>query len=608
MPGPTVDAVRRRGAGRRHGRRARRQRARPRLALQHAAGLRRRRQPRAQAPQDHADLSRADDLGAGRRRRASRSVDTAVGRVGALACWEHYNPLARYALMAQHEEIHAAQFPGSLVGPIFADQIEVTIRHHALESGCFVVNATGWLTEEQIAPISPDDRARRRRLRGGCITAIVSPEGKHLGAAADGRRGHGDRRPRHVADHQAQADDGLASATTPARAAAAAGPSHARAARARAMPRPSRWPSPRPSVDAADDADAALLRPSCRRRGAAPLEVDPTRWRRGRPPRRRRPARTTGRCRCGGTTVMVPVHTAAAGARPIGCESRRDGGRRRQRARSRAATMPLGRGGASRSTPRFYALHDRRRRARTRRSRTLHGARRAGHHGAADLHPLREPHEDLPVLRDRPVAGGRPHHRAQDAGAARRGRARRRCALDGVKHMVLTTGTPATRPTAAPPSWPRERACAIKAAVDLPIQVQCEPPDDDRLVRAHEGGRHRHARHAPGGGRRRRCAPRIMPGKASVPVALLPERLRGGGRGLRPRPGQHLHPRRARRHARGASSAMAETLLALGVYPFVVPFVPIAGTPLARPAGAAGGVHGVDPRAAGSRRWSARRA
>src|ERR1700761_9010736 len=41
-------------------------------------------------------------------------VETAVGRVGALACWEHYNPLARYALMAQHEEIHVAQFPGSL--------------------------------------------------------------------------------------------------------------------------------------------------------------------------------------------------------------------------------------------------------------------------------------------------------------------------------------------------------------------------------------------------------------------------------------------------------------------------------------------------------------
>jgi aliphatic nitrilase len=106
-------------------------------------------------------------------------VSTAIGRIGALACWEHYNPLARYALMAQHEEIHVAQFPGSMVGPIFADQIEVTIRHHALESGCFVVNATGWLTEEQIAKISPDDKLRKA-LRGGCMTAIVSPEGTHV--------------------------------------------------------------------------------------------------------------------------------------------------------------------------------------------------------------------------------------------------------------------------------------------------------------------------------------------------------------------------------------------------------------------------------------------
>jgi nitrilase len=106
-------------------------------------------------------------------------VDTAVGRVGALACWEHYNPLARYALMAQHEEIHVAQFPGSMVGPIFAEQIEVTIRHHALESGCFVINATGWLTEEQISKISPDEKLRKA-LRGGCMTAVISPEGAHV--------------------------------------------------------------------------------------------------------------------------------------------------------------------------------------------------------------------------------------------------------------------------------------------------------------------------------------------------------------------------------------------------------------------------------------------
>src|SRR6201995_1074510 len=106
-------------------------------------------------------------------------VDTSVGRIGALACWEHYNPPARYALMAQHEEIHVAQFPGSLVGQIFAHQIQVTIGRHALESGCFVVTATGWLTEEQIAKISPEE-APRRGLRGGCMTAIISPEGNHI--------------------------------------------------------------------------------------------------------------------------------------------------------------------------------------------------------------------------------------------------------------------------------------------------------------------------------------------------------------------------------------------------------------------------------------------
>ncbi|MDF1763799.1 MAG: aliphatic nitrilase, partial [Oleibacter sp.] len=109
-------------------------------------------------------------------------ADTAVGRVGALACWEHYNPLARYALMTQHEQIHCSQFPGSLVGPVFGDQIEATIRHHALESGCFVVNSTGWLSEEQIESITTDETLQKG-LRGGCNTAIISPEGKHLAPA-----------------------------------------------------------------------------------------------------------------------------------------------------------------------------------------------------------------------------------------------------------------------------------------------------------------------------------------------------------------------------------------------------------------------------------------
>jgi len=105
-----------------------------------------------------------------------RAVDTAVGRIGQLACWEHYNPLARYALMADHEEIHVAMFPGSMVGQIFADQMEVAIRQHALESGCFVVNASGTLDAEQRAQLGRGT-GLEAALTGGSFTGIVSPEG-----------------------------------------------------------------------------------------------------------------------------------------------------------------------------------------------------------------------------------------------------------------------------------------------------------------------------------------------------------------------------------------------------------------------------------------------
>lgn len=115
-----------------------------------------------------------------------RAVDSAVGRIGALACWEHYNPLARYALMADGEQIHAAMFPGSLVGPIFAEQMEATLRHHALESGCFVVNATAWLDAEQQARIMADTGCPLEPISGGCFSAIVSPEGKVLAQKTEG--------------------------------------------------------------------------------------------------------------------------------------------------------------------------------------------------------------------------------------------------------------------------------------------------------------------------------------------------------------------------------------------------------------------------------------
>jgi aliphatic nitrilase len=110
-----------------------------------------------------------------------RAVDSHVGRIGQLACWEHYNPLARYALMADGEQIHSAMYPGSFAGDRFAEQMQVNIRQHALESGCFVVNATAWLDSEQQAVIMTDTGCRVGPISGGCFTAIVSPEGELIG-------------------------------------------------------------------------------------------------------------------------------------------------------------------------------------------------------------------------------------------------------------------------------------------------------------------------------------------------------------------------------------------------------------------------------------------
>jgi len=110
-----------------------------------------------------------------------RVVDSAVGRIGQLACWEHYNPLARYALMADGEQIHSAMYPGSFGGDIFAEQTEVNIRQHALESGCFVVNATAWLNADQQAQIMRDTGCPIGPISSGCFTAIVSPQGELIG-------------------------------------------------------------------------------------------------------------------------------------------------------------------------------------------------------------------------------------------------------------------------------------------------------------------------------------------------------------------------------------------------------------------------------------------
>jgi radical SAM protein (TIGR04043 family) len=154
--------------------------------------------------------------------------------------------------------------------------------------------------------------------------------------------------------------------------------------------------------------------------------------------------------------------------------------------------------------------------------------------------------------------------------------ARAAVALDGVKHMVMTTGTPSTPDRGA--AILAESAAAVKAAVDLPIQAQCEPPDDvawfSRMFEAGVDALGMHLEVLTPDLRRR-----IMPGKAQVPLDVYFDAFAAAvpvfGRG------------QVSTYILAGLGDSVETILstcarlvAIGVYPFVVPFVPISGTPL----------------------------
>ena len=148
--------------------------------------------------------------------------------------------------------------------------------------------------------------------------------------------------------------------------------------------------------------------------------------------------------------------------------------------------------------------------------------------------------------------------------------------LDNVKHMVMTTGTPATPDRGA--AILAESAFAVKAAIDLPIQGQCEPPDDDIWF-----GRMKAAGVDALGMHLEAVTPevraRIMPGKASVPMERYWDAFAAAvpvfGRGQ-----VSTYILAGLGDSAEAILSVSERLVGLGVYPFVVPFVPISGTPL----------------------------
>lgn len=148
--------------------------------------------------------------------------------------------------------------------------------------------------------------------------------------------------------------------------------------------------------------------------------------------------------------------------------------------------------------------------------------------------------------------------------------------LDGVKHMVMTTGTPPGKDRGA--LVLAESAEAIRDAVDLPLQGQCEPPEDDAWhQRMKDAGIDSLGMHlevvTP------ELRHEIMPGKAQVPLEKYFDSFEAAvdvfGWGQ-----VSTYILAGLGDTEDAILEMCQRLTAIGVYPFVVPFVPVTGTPM----------------------------
>lgn len=99
-------------------------------------------------------------------------LDTPLGRLGGLICWEHEMTLAKYALYAQGEQVHCA------VWPAYSSQnnhIDFGMRQYAFEGACFVVSSCGVVT-----PGSLPENLGGEHVKANGGSAIVGPNGEYL--------------------------------------------------------------------------------------------------------------------------------------------------------------------------------------------------------------------------------------------------------------------------------------------------------------------------------------------------------------------------------------------------------------------------------------------
>ena len=111
-------------------------------------------------------------------------VPTHLGRIGGLICFEHAMPLARYALIAQGEQVHVAAWPG--YGGL-ADIMEFSLRHHAFEAQAFVVSACGYLDRESVSTGFPLRTHLPDGVDGG--SQIINPQGEVIAGPLRGAEG-----------------------------------------------------------------------------------------------------------------------------------------------------------------------------------------------------------------------------------------------------------------------------------------------------------------------------------------------------------------------------------------------------------------------------------
>jgi aliphatic nitrilase len=109
--------------------------------------------------------------------------DTEVGPLGVLACGENTNTLARFALLAQGELVHVANYIALPVAPPDYDMVEaIKVRSaaHAFEGKVFNIVSCATLSREIIDRVAGDDEEARELLGRphSAFSGIFGPDGR----------------------------------------------------------------------------------------------------------------------------------------------------------------------------------------------------------------------------------------------------------------------------------------------------------------------------------------------------------------------------------------------------------------------------------------------